>query len=245
MAYGVFPMAGVQACYFVAVSRIPVSVALLIEYFGPVLMLGWVRFARRRHVARSAGVGVVLCVAGLTAVVEVWQGLRFDGIGIALALGAAVCQACYFLLADTGGEPVEPTGLIAWGALIGAVVITVVAHPWTLPWSVLAGPADLGPLHWPAYAFVLWIVLVTTVISYLTGVLAVRMLSPQVAGVVSYLESIVATVLAWLLLGESLTGLQLTGGVLVLVGAFVAQRSTPAPKTEGGKTVLASIERSV
>jgi len=245
LAYGVFPMAGVQACYFAAVSRIPVGVALLIEYLGPVLMLGWVRFVRRWPVARSAGVGAVLCVAGLTAVVEIWQGLRFDGVGIALALGAAVCQACYFLLADTGGEPVNPTAMIAWGALVGAVVMTVLARPWTLPWSVLAAPAALGPLHWPAYGFVLWIVLITTVLSYLTGVLAVRMLSPQVAGVVSYLESIVATVLAWLLLGESLTGLQLAGGVLVLVGAFVAQMSTPGPKAAEEKTVLAGIERSV
>lgn len=245
LAYGVFPMAGVQACYFAAVSRIPVGVALLIEYLGPVLMLGWVRFVRRWHVARSAGVGAALCVAGLTAVVEIWQGLRFDGVGIALALGAAVCQACYFLLADTGGDRVNPTAMIAWGALVGAVVMTVLARPWTLPWPVLTAPAELGPLHWPAYAFVLWIVLVTTVLSYLTGVLAVRLLSPQVAGVVSYLESIVATVLAWLLLGEALTGLQLAGGVLVLVGAFVAQRSTPAPKADDEKSVLAGIERSV
>lgn len=245
LAYGVFPMAGVQACYFAAVSRIPVSVALLIEYFGPVLMLAWVRFARRRPVARSAGVGAALCVAGLTGVVEIWQGVRFDGIGIALALGAAVCQACYFLLADTAGEPVEPTALIAWGALVGAAVVTVLARPWTLPWPVLAAPASLGPLHAPAYAFVLWLVLITTVVSYLTGVLAVRLLSPQIAGVVSYLEAIVATVLAWLLLGESLTVLQLAGGALVLVGAFVAQRSAPAPDPAGEEIVLAGIERSV
>lgn len=242
LAYGVFPMAGVQACYFAAVDRIPVGVALLIEYLGPVLMLGWVGFVRRWHVARSAGIGAVIAVAGLTAVVEIWQGLRFDGIGIALALGAAVCQACYFLMADTGGEPVDPTAMIAWGALVGAAVITVLARPWTLPWQVLAGPAELGPLHWPAYAFVLWIVLVTTVLSYLTGVLAVRLLSPQVAGVVSYLESVIATVLAWLLLGESLSALQMAGGLLVLAGAFVAQMSTPAPRTENVPT---GIERAV
>lgn len=245
LAYGVLPMAGVQACYFAAVSRIPVGVALLIEYLGPVIMLGWVRFVRRWHVTRSAGAGAALAVAGLTAVVEIWQGLRFDGVGIVLALGAAVCQACYFLLAETGGERIDPTAMIAWGALVGAVVITALARPWTLPWAVLAAPADLGPLHWPAYGFVLWIVLVTTVLAYLTGVLAVRLLSPQVAGVVSYLEAIVATVLAWLLLGEALTAVQLAGGVLVLVGAFVAQRATPAPPVPDETPAQPVIERSV
>jgi drug/metabolite transporter (DMT)-like permease len=229
LAYGVFPMAGVQACYFAAVSRIPVGVALLIEYLGPVLMLGWVRFVRRRHVSWYAGLGAVLAVGGMTAVVEIWQGMRFDGVGIALALGAAVCQACYFLLGDTGGEPVNATALISQGAVVGAVLISALARPWDVPWHVLGDSAALGPFRWPAYVYVLWIVLVTTVVAYLTGVLAVRLLSPQVAGVVSYLELVVATVLAWLLLGESLTGVQLVGGALVLVGAFVAQMSTPAP----------------
>jgi len=124
-------------------------------------------------------------------------------------------------------------------------VITVLARPWTLPWSVLAAPASLGPLHAPAYAYVAWLALITVVVAYLTGVLAVRLLSPQVAGVVSYLEAIVATVLAWLLLGEALTLPQLAGGVLVLVGAYVAQRSTPGLETPENEAVPVGIERSV
>ena len=232
LAYGVLPMAGVQACYFAAVSRIPVGVALLIEYLGPVLMLGWVRFVRHWHVSRLSGIGAVLAVGGMTAVVEIWQGMRFDGVGIGLALCAAVCQACYFLLADTGGEHVDPTAMIAQGAVVGAAVITVLARPWDLPWGLLAQHAALGPFDWPAYVYVLWIALVTTVVAYLTGTVAVRLLSPQVAGVVSYLELVVATVLAWLLLGEALSAPQLVGGVLVLAGAFLAQMATPTPDNQ-------------
>ncbi|MDX3151442.1 DMT family transporter, partial [Streptomyces scabiei] len=52
-----------------------------------------------------------------------------------------------------------------------------------------------------------------------------RRLSPQVAGVVGCLEAVVATVLAWVLLGEHLSAPQILGGAVVLVGAFVAQRS--------------------
>lgn len=70
-----------------------------------------------------------------------------------------------------------------------------------------------------------WVVLLATVIAYGTGVVAVRRLSPQVAGVVGCLEAVVATVLAWVLLGEHLSAPQILGGTVVLVGAFVAQRS--------------------
>ncbi|RSS84436.1 EamA family transporter, partial [Streptomyces sp. WAC02707] len=62
---------------------------------------------------------------------------------------------------------------------------------------------------------------------YVTGVVSVRRLSPQVAGVVACLEAVIATVLAWVLLGEHLGAPQIAGGAVVLVGAFIAQSSTP------------------
>ncbi|NUP43952.1 MAG: EamA family transporter, partial [Streptomyces sp.] len=81
--------------------------------------------------------------------------------------------------------------------------------------------------------------LIATVLAYVTGVLSVRRLSPQVAGVVACLEAVVATVLAWVLLGEHLSAPQIVGGAVVLVGAFIAQSSAPAkgspePVASGG-----------
>ncbi|MFV8127216.1 EamA family transporter [Streptomyces syringium] len=234
--FGLLAVAGVQACYFAAIARIPVGVALLVEYLGPALLLGWVRFVQRRSVSRAAAVGVVLAVAGLACVVEVWAGLGFDAVGLLLALGAACCQVGYFVLSDHGGdgeEPVDPVGVVAYGLLVGAGLLTVVASPWTMDWQVLAGRAELAGAAVPAGLLLAWIVLVATVAAYLTGVLSVRRLSPQVAGVVACLEAVVATVLAWVLLGEHLSTPQIVGGAVVLLGAFIAQTSTPktAPAT--------------
>lgn len=102
--FGLLAVAGVQACYFASISRIPVGVALLVEYLAPALVLGWVRFVQRRPVTRAAALGVVLAVGGLACVVEVWAGLSFDVLGLLLALGAACCQVGYFVLADQGGD---------------------------------------------------------------------------------------------------------------------------------------------
>jgi drug/metabolite transporter (DMT)-like permease len=65
-----------------------------------------------------------------------------------------------------------------------------------------------------------------------TGVQAVRRLSPQVAGVVACLEAVIATVLAWVLLGEHLSAPQIIGGTVVLCGAFIAQTSAPAKTSQ-------------
>ncbi|MET9355707.1 EamA family transporter [Streptomyces sp. NPDC006617] len=241
--YGLFAVAGVQACYFASISRIPVGVALLVEYLAPALVLGWVRFVQRRPVTRAAALGVVLAVGGLACVVEVWSGLGFDALGLLLALGAACCQVGYFVLSDHGsdaGEEVpDPLGVIAYGLLVGAAVLTVVARPWSMDWSVLAGTAAMDGTPVAAALLLAWVVLIATVLAYVTGIVAVRRLSPQVAGVVACLEAVIATVLAWVLLGEHLSAPQVVGGVVVLAGAFIAQSSTPAkgsadPVASGG-----------
>ena len=239
--FGLLAVAGVQACYFAAISRIPVGVALLVEYLAPALVLGWVRFVQRRPVTRAAALGVVLAVGGLACVVEVWSGLGFDALGLLLALGAACCQVGYFVLSDQGSdageEAPDPLGVIAYGLLVGALVLTVVARPWNMDWSVLAGSADMDGTAVAASLLLGWIVLIATVVAYVTGVLSVRRLSPQVAGVVACLEAVIATVLAWVLLGEHLSAPQIIGGAVVLCGAFIAQSSTPA---KGAQTPVAS-----
>ncbi|MFD5478206.1 EamA family transporter [Streptomyces hawaiiensis] len=243
VGFGLLAVAGVQACYFAALSRIPVGVALLIEYLAPALVLGWVRFVQKRPVTRAAAVGVVLAVGGLACVVEVWSGLGFDALGLLLALGAACCQVGYFVLSDQGSdagdEAPDPLGVIAYGLIVGAVVLTVVARPWAMDWSVLQGTASMDGRPVAAVVLLAWIILVATVVAYVTGVVSVRRLSPQVAGVVACLEAVIATVLAWVLLGEHLSAPQIAGGVIVLAGAFIAQSSTPSkgsgqPVASGG-----------
>ncbi|NED02390.1 EamA family transporter [Streptomyces sp. SID6648] len=236
--FGLFAVAGVQAFYFASISRIPVGVALLVEYLAPALVLGWVRFVQRRPVTRAAAVGVVLAVGGLACVVEVWAGLSFDLLGLLLALGAACCQVGYFVLSDHGGqdgragdgaEPPHPVGVIAYGLIVGAAVLTVVARPWGMDWALLGGSAGMNGDEVPAWLLLGWIVLLATVLAYATGVVSVRMLSPQVAGVVACLEAVIATGLAWVLLGEHLSAPQLIGGFVVLTGAFIAQSAAPKP----------------
>ncbi|MDI6412096.1 EamA family transporter [Streptomyces albus] len=249
LGFGLLAVAGVQAFYFTALSRIPVGVALLIEYLAPALVLVWVRFVQRRPVTRAAAVGMVLAVAGLSCVVEVWAGLRLDGLGLLLALGAACCQVGYFVLSDHGStaeegegarKPADPMGVIAYGLLIGALALTVVTRPWRTDWAVLGRSAELNGTAVAAPLLLVWIVLVATATAYLTGVLAVRLLSPPVAGVVACLEAVIATVLAWVLLSEHLSAVQLLGGAVVLAGAFIAQRSTPKARPGASAPVAGS-----
>ncbi|XVQ15409.1 EamA family transporter [Spirillospora sp. CA-255316] len=223
--YGVTGLAGCQALYFVAASRLPVGIAILLEFTGPVMVLAWLRLVRRVPVHRTAALGVAVAVTGLAMVVQVWDGLRLDAVGLAAGLGAAACQAAYFLIIDRLTGDVDPLAMTAVGSVVGAAVLTLAAVPWTLPWDVLPAAVPVGGHTAPGWALAAWIILVSTVIAYLTGVAGVQRLSAQVAGAICYTEAVAATLIAWAALGERLTLAQTVGGAVVLAGAFIAQRA--------------------
>ena len=237
--YGMFPVAGAQTCYFIAITRLPVGVALLVEYLGPVFVLLWTRFVARRRVTRTAATGAVIAVCGMACVVEIWSvgtGGGLSPLGLLFAIGAALCQASYFLLSAHAGDAVDPLVVIAVGMVVAAVALAVVSRAWETPWHVLTVRVPLGSHGLvPGWTLLAYVAVVATAIAYVTGVVAVRRLSPPVASVVGTIEAVVATVLAWFVLGQHLGPAQLVGGALVLTGALVAQSSTveplPAPES--------------
>jgi drug/metabolite transporter (DMT)-like permease len=93
------------------------------------------------------------------------------------------------------------------------------------------------------------LVVFSTVVSYVFGGLAVQRLSAPVAAGLAYVEPISACVLAWVLLGQSLGTVQILGGVVVLLGAYTAQRAAApgfdADAGDAAATDAAVIERPI
>jgi drug/metabolite transporter (DMT)-like permease len=232
--YEIMAVAGVQALYFVAITRLPVGVALLLEFMAPVMVVAWVRLVRRVRLARAAYLGAVVAVLGLAIVVEAWQGMRLDALGLLLGLLAGACCAGYFLMSDSFGDDVDPLGLIAWGMAGAAVVLMPFARPWDMRWeafTVTATPA-IGGQPLPVLVAYLGMVLVATVVAYILGVNAVRRLSAAIGATVASLEVIAGAIVAWALVGETLGVFQIVGGLIVLTGALLAQTATARPAAE-------------
>jgi drug/metabolite transporter (DMT)-like permease len=223
LAYGLVGVALVQFLYFVAVSRLPVGVAMLLEYTSPVLVTLWVRYVRHTVLPRAAWYGVFLAMAGLIMVAEVWRGAALDTVGVLAGLTAAACGAAYFLLAERGVESSDPVGLVTWGLVIGAVAMLAVSQPWAVPGRLLRAPARFGAVHPPVWLVLLIMAVVATVIAYLASGAALRHLPSSVVSVVSLLEPVVATTLAWVLLGQALSAVQVIGGVVLLGGALIVR----------------------
>lgn len=227
--YGLLGVGGVQLCYFLAVSRLPVGIAMLLEYLSPVLVAVWVRLIRRVVLPRLMWLGTALALAGLAMVAQVWQGLRLDALGLLAGICTAVCSAAYFLIGERGATTMNRLGLVTWGMVIGALAVAVLAPPWTLPAGLLDVPTEFGPWRPPVWVMLVAVALLSTGLAYLGGIAAMRHLPPNVASVLSLTEPLVASVAAWVLLGEALTVPQLAGGGVLLAGALIVQRCTRGP----------------
>ncbi|WP_238176317.1 EamA family transporter [Kribbella albertanoniae] len=234
VVYGLTGIAGCQTLFFIAASRLPVGVALMLEFTGPVLVVLWLKYGQKVAVPRSAAIGVGIALIGLATVAEVWSGLTIDLIGLLAGLAAAACQATYFILIDKLTGVADPLVMTAAGSVVGAILLTLISAPWGVPWHVLAESVAMGDRHAPGWLLAAWLIVVSTVIAYLAGAAAVQRLSAAIAGAVAYVEVVAACVFALILLNERLTTNQIIGGTIVLLGAFVAQSSVGkvAPPSE-------------
>jgi drug/metabolite transporter (DMT)-like permease len=227
LAFGVVGVALVQWLYFVAIHNLPVGVALLIEFTAPLFVALFARFVYQERIRRRIWVAVILCIAGLAVVVEVWSGIAFSTVGVTAALGGALGLTAYLLMAERERRHRDPVSLSFYGFLFAAALWAVVQPLWEFPWRTLGDTVSLqGNLSdhsAPVWALVGFIVVVGTMITFslLTG--ALRHLSATRASIVATLEPVVATAVAWAWLDETFGAAQLVGGAVVLAGIFLAQ----------------------
>ena len=223
--FGLIAVAACQAMYFVAASRLPVGIAILLEFTGPVLVVLYQRLIRRQQVRRTAFLGIGLAMIGLCCVVEIWSGLRLDALGLACGLGAGAGNAAYFLIMDRLTGSADPLVITTVSMFVACVVLLPLALPWNAPWHVLGSSVPLAHYAVPGWLVALALVLISTVLSYVFGGMAVQRLSASVAAGLAYVEPVSACVIAWVLLGQRLSAVQIIGGCVVLLGAYIAQRS--------------------
>ncbi|GLW90965.1 permease [Actinokineospora globicatena] len=231
VAYGLIGVAAVQFLFFLAVSRLPVGVAMLLEYTSPVLVALWVRFVRRVRLPGLSWLGTALALGGLALVAQVWSGLALDAVGLLAGAGAALCSAGYYLLGEKGAGEQHPIGMVTWGMAVGALGLFVVSPPWTMPFDRLDETARLGGLDLPIWALLVTVAAVSTAVAYALSTSSLRDLPSQVASVLALSEPVVATLLAWSLLGEVLSAVQIAGMVVLLSGALLVQLAARTPVT--------------
>lgn len=230
LAYGVLGVAMTQYLYFLALETLPVGIALLIEFTAPIMVALWFRFGLHHRTPRIVWLGLVIALAGLAMVAEVWKGFTLDPLGVAAAFGAAAALAVYFLLGDAQVQRPEPRDAVSmtmWG-FGAAALFWVFAKPWwTFPWEDLTGaghPLGTDGPAVPVWALVTSMVVLGTVVPFWLIVMSLHHIRASQAAVIGMTEPLVATLIAWMALGEVMSPVQVAGALVVLVGVYLAER---------------------
>ncbi|CAN5577507.1 EamA family transporter [soil metagenome] len=210
-------LALVTATYYVAIERLPVAIGVVLQYTAPALVVAWTAFVRRRRPSPTVLVSLGAALAGVTLVTGVVGGDLggLDPLGIAMGFGAAVFFSAYTLLAERARHGLSATGVMLRGFAVASAFWVVLQIPNGWPTSLF----EVGNL--PGVVFV---GVGGTLAPFLLYVWAIARVRAERAAIAATLEPVLAALLAWALLGQTLTAAQLLGGVAVLAAVAILQR---------------------
>ena len=226
-AFGVFGVALVQLFYFLAIHRLEIGVSLLIQYLGPLLVALFARFVMKEPVRRRLWAALALALGGLTLVVDLWHGVSLDGLGVLFSLCSAVTFAAYMLLAERAVGRRDPISLLCYGFLFATLFWAFVQPWWSFPFDVpgttVSLLGNLSHLHLQIWALLAWLIVPGTIVPFFLIVGSMRHITATHAGIVAMVEPVLASVVAYGWLDETLGATQLVGGAIVLCGILLAQ----------------------
>jgi drug/metabolite transporter (DMT)-like permease len=229
IAYSFIGFALVQFGYFIAISRMHVSMALIIEFTAPIWIVLWIKYVRKSYVPKDMWTAVLLAFIGMLLLAQVWEGMTLDTIGVIAAFLDAFALATFFVLSERLTPTRSTYSLTVFGFGISSALMSIVFPIWNFPFSIFKQSMNLeGPLEnfsAPGWTLILWIVLLGTVLPYLCVLSGIKILSASTSSVIGMLEPVLAGIFAWIWIGESWNAIQLTGGAIVIIGIYVADKT--------------------
>jgi drug/metabolite transporter (DMT)-like permease len=226
LALGVGGLAMIQWLYAVAISLLPVGVALLIQYTAVIMvaLAAWLLFKERVHARLWWAIGSVLL--GLAVVAQVWDS-QLNALGVLASFAAAIAYAYYFLAGERGVARRPAMAVAFWASLFATCFWALFSGWWNIDPATLTTPASLtGALSGvvvPVWVPLLWVITLGAFAPFVLSFAALRHLSATAVGILASAEVLFAFLVAWLWLGETLVAVQIAGATLVLAGIVIAQ----------------------
>ena len=233
VAYGFFGVATCQLGYFNAISRMPVGIALLIEYMGILLVVGWLWLRHGQRPRRLTVAGAAAAVGGLALMLDLSGAGGISPVGVLWAMLAAVSMAIYFILSAWSGPASSSTGplppvVMTWGGMVvGALALGLGGVTGVAPLAFSAADVTLSGHRVSWLVPVLGLSVLAAAFAYVLGIGAARRLGARLGSFVALSEVLFATAFAWVLLHQVPSAMQFLGGALILLGVVLVRLDEP------------------
>ena len=229
--YGSIGFAIVQAAYYFSIARMPVSIAITLEFTAALWITLYLKMIKKENVKPSMWGAILLSLFGLALLAQIWSGMTLSLAGLIGGFVAAITCAGYYLLGAKLVGTRNSTSLTCYGFIVATFFWSIVQPIWRFPFAILSSKIPLQGISenksLPGWILILYIALMGTVLPYLLVIIAMKSISASQASVIAMSEPVFSGILAWSILSEHLTLAQLCGGFLVLTGIFIAEKSKP------------------
>lgn len=207
-------LAAVTITYYWAIDRLGVGPGVTLQFLAPVLVLGWMRIVQRRPIQGATWGAAAVAVMGTALMNRVWDLAAVDLVGIASGLGAAITLAGYLILGERLGRTLPGLTVAAYGFAVSGLFWVLVTPP-TIP------DADLT-----VWLQLIWVGVAGTAAAFLLEIAALKRTDPGTVGVIATTEPVIAAGFAWMMLDQSLSPVQVGGGLMVVMGVATVQALT-------------------
>ncbi|HEY8394572.1 MAG TPA: EamA family transporter [Thermaerobacter sp.] len=229
VAYGTVSVGLFYLSYFWAVRLLPVAVAAVLLYTAPVFVALMARFFLGEALAVPRLVALVVALLGVALISGLGGAGAGDGaavagsmaaapalppVGVLVGLLAGLTYATYTIFGKVAVRDLDPDVVVVYTLGVGTLFLFI-----TLPPPRLLA-LDFMPGVWPVLVL---LGVGPTYLAYRLYTHGLREVPASTAAIVAMVEPVVAAVLGWVLLRETLTAAQVAGGVLVLLGAALAR----------------------
>ncbi|MFK0200169.1 EamA family transporter [Streptomyces lavendulae] len=211
--YGV-AMAAMNLCLYSAVDRIPLGVAVTLEFLGPCAVAFLASRRCREGLCALAAFAGVLLISG--------PGGYFSAAGYAFGLGAAAFFALYTVFAERVGK--DDTGLS--GLALSVAVAAVVSAPF--------GIGAVGRVSGHQWLVLVAAAVVGVAIPYAVDTIAARISSARVVGTLFSIDPVMGSLAGLLVLGEHIGWTAVVGIVVVAVAGASVVWLAEASNEAGG-----------
>ncbi|MBB3388706.1 putative blue pigment (indigoidine) exporter [Rhizobium sp. BK275] len=203
------------AMLFVSAYRLPGGVAATVGAVQPLIVIALSRLFLGKPIRFLTVVAGLIGMSGVAFLV-LSPKAALDPVGVAAGLAGAVSMAFGTVLTRYWQPPVSSLTFTSWQLTAGGILL--------VPIALLLEPALPAPSATNILG-IAYLGLIGAAFTYLLWFRGLSRIEPSAAASLGFLSPVVATLLGWLALGQSLTPTQLSGFVMVLVSVWLSQRS--------------------
>lgn len=226
---GIIGIAGVQALYFFAVTRMPVSITLVIEFTAPIWIALFIRFYKKQIVRPLMWWGIGTAFSGLVLVMEIWNGLKLDTLGVITTFLDALCLSFYYIRSEATVKNRSGLSLLTFVFGFATLFFAIIQPIWTFPTEIFTTKLSLQDLS-PGHFIIGWqligiLIVFGSIIPYIFVTYGLKYIPAAQGSVIAMTEPVIAGAIAWIVLSEALSLIQLLGGFTVLFGIYLTEKS--------------------